>query len=66
MDDSTKIINVPRINFGNNGHKYKPKGLIIENYTKSEISPSSSSKAVALTKFISNNDGGGAHDFKMV
>ena len=65
MDDSTKIINVPRINFGNNGHKYKPKGLIIENYTKSEISPSSS-KAVALTKFISNNDEGGAHDFKMV
>lgn len=65
LDSSTKIIYVPRIDFGNNGHKYKPKGLIIENYTKSALSPSSS-KPIALTKFISNNDEGGAHYFKMV
>ena len=56
---------VPRFDFGNNNHKTKPSGLIIDNYTKSE-EKSSSSKAIALTKFISNDDKGGAHNFKMI
>ncbi len=56
---------VSRFDFGNNGHKTKPSGLIIDNYTKSE-EKSSSRKAIARTKFISNDDEGGAHDFKMI
>ena len=61
---SKKYYAVPRINFGNNCHDKKPKGLIIENYTKSELNPSSR-KPIALTEFISNDDQGGAHNFKM-
>lgn len=56
---------VPRFDFGNNGYRTKPSGLIIDNYTKSE-EESSSSKAIALTKFISSDDKGGAHNFKMI
>ena len=66
LDNTEKnYFSVPRVDFGNNGHKTKPSGLIIDNYTKSE-EKSSSSKAIALTKFISNDDKGGAHNFKMI
>ena len=61
---SEKYYKVPTIDFGNNYHDKKPKGLIIENYTKSELNPSSN-KSIALTEFISNNDQGSAHYFKM-
>lgn len=60
-----KYYSVPRIDFGNNEHVKKPKGFIIKNYTKSEIKPSSK-KPIALTEFISNNDTGAAHLFKML
>jgi hypothetical protein len=65
LNNSSKIYyRVPRIDFGNNNHKIKPKGLIIENYTKSEFKPSSF-KAIILTKYISKNDRGDAHNFKV-
>lgn len=63
-DSSRKYYKVPRIDFGNNYHKTKPEGFIIENYTKSELKPSSY-KVIALTEFISEDDTGGAHTFKM-
>ena len=65
QESSKKYYLTPRIDFGNNNHIKKPKGLIIENYTKSEIKPSSY-KSIALTKFISNKDKGGAHTFKLL
>ena len=65
LNTSEKYFEVPRIDFGNNNHITKPDGLIIENYTKSELKPSSK-KPIALTKFISNNDEGGAHTFQMI
>ena len=63
-NSSKKYYPVPRIDFGNNNHKIKPNGLVIENYTRSELTPSSS-KAIALTEFISEDDEGGAYNFKM-
>lgn len=66
LDHSTeKYHKVPRIDFGNNNHDKKPKGLIIQNYTKSELKPSGI-QPIALTKFISKNDKGGAHSFEML
>jgi len=62
---SKKYFSVPRIDFGNNNHIKKPKGLILENYTKSENN-TSHHKSIALTQYISNNDNGGAHHFKMI
>lgn len=62
---SEKYYSIPRIDFGNNNHKKKPKGLIIKNYTRSESNPSNH-KAIALTKFISDKDSGSVHHFKMI
>lgn len=59
-----KYFCVPRIDFGNNGHITKPKGLILDNYTKAESKPSSF-KAIALSQYISDDDPGGCHGFKM-
>jgi len=64
-NSSKKYYSVPRIDFGNNNHIKKPNGLIIENYTRSENTPSHR-KAISLTKFISKDDKGGAHNFKMI
>ena len=61
---SKKYFVVRRIDFGNNGHIKKPKGLILENYTKAEVKPSSF-KAIALCEYISHDDPGGAHGFQM-
>ena len=60
-----KKYKVPRIDFGSNNYIKKPKRIIIENYMKSE-NKSSSHKSIALTKFISKNDKGGCHSFKML
>lgn len=52
--DSTRTIRVPRIDFGNNGHKKKPKGGVLENYTRREESPSNY-KDMANTDFLNDN-----------
>jgi hypothetical protein len=62
-NSSMKYYSVPRIDFGNNDHKTKPNGLIIENYTKSAINYNNC-KPIALTAFISKDDMG-AHNFKI-
>lgn len=65
LNSSSKIYySVPRIDFGNNNHQKKPFGLIIENYTKSEVI-ANESKAIALTDFISERDNGHPHSFMM-
>ena len=61
---SLKYFAVPRIDFGNNGHITKPTGLILENYTRAEVKPSSI-KTIVLSKNISYTDRGDAHGFKM-
>ena len=57
-----KYLNIPRTDFGNNGHKKKQKGLIIENYIRSDIK-STSQKSLIQTQYISKEDRGGAHHF---
>ena len=58
----TKYLQIPRTDFGNNGYKKKQKGLIIENYIRSDIK-STSQKSLIQTKYISKDDKGGAHNF---
>lgn len=57
-----KYLEIPRIDFGNNGHKKKQKGLILENYTQSD-KKSTSRKSMIQTQYISKDDKGGAHHF---
>ena len=65
QDTKSKLFEVPRRDFGNNGHKTKPEGLMIENYIRCE-NDYSHQKSIALTKFISPEDKGGAHGFDML
>jgi hypothetical protein len=65
LNTKTIYFLVPRKDFGNNNHITKPNGLILENYTKSEIK-NSSFKAIALTKHISPKDPGYAHEFTLL
>ena len=65
LNSNKNYLRIPRSDFGNNNYKKKPKGLIIENYIKSEQKPSSS-KAIALTKDIDIECKGYAHTFKMI
>lgn len=50
-DTHTPFVNIPRYNFGSNGHKTKPSGTVVENYTTREASPSSM-KTISNIKFI--------------
>jgi hypothetical protein len=57
-----KYFKIPRIDFGNNFHKKKQNGLILENYIRSKKKPDSI-KSIILTSYINKNDRGEAHLF---
>ena len=49
-----KGVMIPRYNFGDNGHRTRPKGLVCESYTRREAAPSNH-KDLANARFLSNN-----------
>ena len=65
QNTKSKLFEVPRRDFGNNEHKTKPVGLVLENYTR-RADKSDNVKSMALTEFISPYDEGSAHLFKML
>ena len=63
LDKNTKAIKVQRYDFGNNGHKTKPKGNVMDNYKKHE-KICSSYKTIANTNYIDTSKNFyGVHDF---
>lgn len=52
--ETDKCIKIPRYNYGSSGHKTKPKGKIVENFTKRE-KDCSLYKVIANSKFINTN-----------
>lgn len=64
--DTTAAIKVQRYNFGSNGHKTKPNGSVVNNYTMRE-KICSSYKTIANTKFIDTSKNFyGVHDFNFL
>jgi hypothetical protein len=62
-NNSTKAIKVRRYNFGSNGHLLKPKGNIMDQYTKHE-KICSSYKTIANSEYLNiNKPFYGVHDF---
>jgi len=59
--NTIKGITIPRRNFGSGGHIEKPKGLVIENFTRCEES-TDNSKSIGNNKFI-KLPSYGAHSF---
>jgi len=53
--DRVRGLEVPRINFGDGGHRKRPDGLVIESYTRRE-EKISDHKDLANTNFLTNND----------
>ena len=53
--EKIKGIEIPRINFGDGGHRKRPDGLVIESYTRRE-EKISDHKDLANTSFLTNND----------
>jgi hypothetical protein len=49
-----KGLRVPRINFGDNGHRVRPEGLVIESYTRREAA-ASDSKDLGNSAFLTEN-----------
>lgn len=49
-----KGVKVPRYNFGDNGHRTRPRGLVCESYTRREATPSNH-KDLANARFLSSN-----------
>jgi hypothetical protein len=49
-----KCIRVPRFNFGSDGHRSKPNGLVVESYMKREAA-SSDHKDLGNARFLSRN-----------
>ena len=52
--EETRGLQLPRVNFGDGGHRTKPDGLVIESYTRRE-KEISDHKDLANTLFLSNN-----------
>lgn len=66
LDPNTKAVKVQRYNFGSNGHKTKPDGLVQNNYTKRE-NICSSYKTIANSKYINTyKKFYGVHDFNFM
>lgn len=59
---TVKGVMFPRINFGSNGHKRKPLGLVIDEYTLTE-STWSHFKSIGNSRFINKNGRGHFHNF---
>ena len=65
-NNKIKAIKVQRYDFGSNGHKTKPNGKVMDNYTKRE-KICSSYKTIASSKFINvNQKFYGVHDFPLL
>ena len=52
--DEIKGLQLPRVNFGDGGHRDKPEGLVVESYTRRE-QEISDHKDLANTRFLSDN-----------
>jgi hypothetical protein len=52
--DKVRGLQLPRVNFGDGGHREKPEGLVIESYTRRELQ-TSDHKDLANTRFLNNN-----------
>jgi len=59
---------VDRINFGPNGHKTRPPGLVIENYTKRTKNDESNQavKSIIQHKYVTWGGCGGVHTFSLL
>ena len=66
LDNNTEALKVQRFNFDSNGHKIKPNGNVMDNYTNSE-KICSSYKTIANIQFIDKHKFFfGVHDFNLI